>query len=172
MSLPEALRPEPHTLSDSDQDVPMVTKKKKISRKGKMAPRSPECPSSSGHVASAQPQPTTKTPLVGLPTRQETSELLEMRSLCKEMNSLMERNAAYMEMIAKAAQDRHEASVSQPVYVLEGEPLAIEQPNIEDVSHERIVITEQLPLQLSNEGKHLFSDLHDYGWETDEEGSA
>ena len=44
-----------------------------------------------------------------------------------------------MEMIAKAEQDRQEASVSQPVYVLEGEPMAIEQPNIEDVSHEQVV---------------------------------
>ena len=172
MSLPEAPRPDPHTLSDSDHDIPVVTKKKKVSRKGKMAPRSPECPSSSGHVApvpSAQPQPTTIASPVGLPVRQENSELLEMRSLCKEMKSLTERNAAYMEMIAKAEQDRQEASVSQPVYVLEGEPMEIEQPNIEDVSHEQVVVTEQLTFQPNNEGEHLFSDLQDYGWETDEE---
>ena len=71
-------------------------------------------------------------------------------------------------MIAKAEQDRQEASVSQLVYVLEGKPLAIKQPNIEDVSHEQIVVTEQLPLQPSNEGEHLFSDLQDYSWEMDE----
>ena len=40
-----------------------------------------------------------------------------------------------MEMIAKAEQDRQDASVSPPVYVLEGVSLVIEQPNIEDVSH-------------------------------------
>ena len=155
MSLPEALRPDPHTLSDSDHNVPVVTKKKKVSRKGKMVPRSPECPSTSGNVApvaSAQPQPTTQTSPVGL----QTSELLEMRSLT-------ERNAVYIEMIAKAEQDKQEASVGQPVYVLEGESVAIEQPNIEDVSHEQIVVTEQLPFQRSNEGEHLFSDLQDYG---------
>ena len=63
--------------------MPAVTKKKKVSRKGKMVPCSPECPSTSSHVApvaSAQPQPTTQTSPGGLPTRQETSELLEMRT--------------------------------------------------------------------------------------------
>lgn len=64
-------------------------------------------------------------------------------------------------MLAKAEQAKQEAGTafqSQPVYVMEDEPL-----NIEDVSHE------QMPVQIGNEGEHVFSDLHDYGWETDED---
>ena len=122
MSLLKAPRLEPHTLSDSDQDVPVVTKKKKVPQKRKMATRSTECPSMSDHMAqatSAQAQLATQASLIGGPSVQEASELLEMRSLCKEIKSLTERFAAYME---RARQEVGAITQPQPVYVLEGEP--------------------------------------------------
>ena len=100
----------------------------------------------------------------------EENKLVEMRSLFKEMKSLTERNAAYVEM-AKAEQARQEASNAsdpQPIYVMEEELQSVDQPNIENVSHEQIVVTEQVPLQSGIKGEHMFADLHDYGWETDD----
>ena len=50
-----------------------------------------------------------------------------MRSLFKEMKSLTERNAAYVEMLAKAEQARQEAGNvgdPQPIYVMEEQPLS------------------------------------------------
>ena len=111
---------------------------------------SPDGPGSSGHVAlvtAPQSQPSSLISLVGDSVMQDDNEIVEMRSLFKEMKSLTERNAAYVEMLAKAEQARQEAGNAgdpQPIYVMEEQPLSVDQPNIENVSHEQVVITEQV----------------------------
>lgn len=155
-------------LSESEPETHIVEKKKKQSRKAKMAAHTHEIAGPSTHVTPAPPlRPTTQASAATAP--REANELSEMRSMFNEMKNLTEKNAAYVEMLAKAEQARQEAETSQPPVlqpIMEGEVTYDDQPNIEDVSHEQIVETDysQYP-----DSEHVFTDLHDYGWETDED---
>ena len=75
-------------------------------------------------------------------------------------------------MLAKAEQarqDENNAQLSQPLVANECVSYFEDQPDIEDVSHEQLVLTNQLPVQVVHENMLVFSDLQGYGWETEEE---
>lgn len=96
MSAPDVTRPEPHAISDSDSELPLG-KKKRVSRKNKPAPT--ESTVAAVPVSNA---PTIRTSLaVPATSNQDSRELAEMRSMVKEIKGLTERNAAYVELMAK-----------------------------------------------------------------------
>ena len=99
---------------------------------------------------------------------QDKDELAEIRSLVKEIKSLNDRNNAMAELFTQAEQARRDNTVDhvdQP-HVVEGVNFP-DRPDLNDISDEQVVTTEQVPFAPECEGILAFADPHDYGWETD-----
>lgn len=161
----EAPRSEPHAISDSEPEV-VVTKKKKYPRKQKMATPTAEGASTAGIT---QPTPVHTPLLVSLPVTQATDELAEIRSLVKEMKSLNQRNTAFAELFAQTEQGRQPVETAAQLQAVGVGENHTDRPNLDDVSHEQVVMADQLPVALDLNDIPAFGDPHDYGWETDEE---
>ena len=103
---------------------------------------------------------------------QDTTELTEMRSLFIETKDLTEGNVAYVEMIANTEQTRQGLVITQnaqPQQKEEGELTFKDHLNLGNISHELIVVREQIPFPENIDSEQVFGALHDYGWETDDE---
>ena len=104
---------------------------------------------------------------------QDKDELIEMRSLVKEMKSLNDRNNAMAKLFAQAGQARHDNTVDHvsQLHVVEGVNFT-DQPDLNDISHEQVVTTEQLLFEPECDGVPAFANPHDYGWETDDDNET
>ena len=167
MSMADTQRPEPHAISDSEPEVQVVGKRKKTPRKTKMS-ATPDATGSLGH-ATPTPGPSLTSAPATLPVSQDSGDMSEMRAMFREMKTLTEKNSVFVEMLAKAEELRQETSVQLPYAQreLDGETEYTDYPNLDDVSHEQVVTTEQGVVAPSQTTFPLFAD---YGWETEEEG--
>lgn len=170
MSVSDVTRTEPHMISDSENDIPLPGKKKRVARKSKPAPVEP--PAAIASVANA---PTPQPPVVPVNTTQDSRELAEMRAMFKEIKGLTEKNAAYVELIAEKEKVRltKSSTKTKPVQLVAE---AVSDPaatNVEDV---------ECPMtEFDNQYVHgdpgfepwaVFQNQTDEGWQTEEEGEV
>ena len=111
MSVSDVTRTELHAISDSNSELLVMGEKKRAPRKTKQAMVEP--PVATVSVSNA---PTLQTsPSVPVDVNQDSRELVEMCSMFQEIKGLTERNAAYVELIAKNEQARLDAVHNLPV---------------------------------------------------------
>ena len=166
----DSQRPEPHALSDSEPEVQITGKRKKTARKTKLATPQTDAGNLSG--LPPLPGPVTTPPLQVPVASQDSSDLAEMKSMFQQMKDMTERNSAFVELLAKAGQSRQEVknvSFAQPFTgSVEGAGRS-DRPDLDNVSHEQVVETEESGLAENFDNIPAFADPHDYGWETDED---
>ena len=104
---------------------------------------------------------------------QDKDELAEMRLLVKEKKSLNDRNNAMAEVFAQAQQARRDNTVNivDQLQVVYGVNFP-DRPDLNDISHEQVVMTEQLLFEPECEGVLAFANPHDYCWEMDDDNET
>ena len=142
----------------TEPDIHVTEKKKKAPHKRKMSAHN-DSPGSSGHAHSLPVPGATPTGATLPKTQESNNELAEMRAMFKEMKALTEKNSAFMERFVEQNQ-----FAQGPV---QGE--FDEHPDLDMVSHEQIVTTEEVPLAPTYEDIPVFADSQEAAWDSDNE---
>lgn len=163
MSVPDPARHEPHGVSDSESELLISGKKKRSARKSKGVPA--DTPPAAPPVTIAPTHQLSAAPVV---VTQDSKEMTEMRAMFAEIKGLTEKNAAYVELMAKNEQARLTAvpvaSVTQaPPDMVSKKVDNVEQP---DVELDNTVFQDNGDV----EAWAVFNNQSETGWQTEEEG--
>ena len=95
---------------------------------------------------------------------QENNELAEMRAMFKEMKALMERNFAFMERFAEQS---HVDRLNTQYLQRHPEGEFDNQPDLDMVSHEQVVMAEEVAMAPAYDEILVFTELQEFQWETE-----